>query len=187
MVGWHHWLNGNEFEQTLGGSEGRGSLVCCSPWGCKELDTTEWLNSNVMLGTMAVLLWFLPPMAVPSGDECIVHVCLSRWAGALFHTFPSPESLSKDLIPPGSVLCSKYGHKGLSLPWADVLKHRWRVCLRLYQAPSLSPESSPIWTGAHLGAVLLLSSAKRQELPIEERGSLSCSCPRPLSRTEGSD
>ena len=38
MVGWHHWLNGHEFEQTLGDSEGQGSLVCCSPWSHKELD-----------------------------------------------------------------------------------------------------------------------------------------------------
>ena len=46
MVGWHHWLNGHEFEKTLGDSEGQRSLECCSPWGCKELDTTEWLNNN---------------------------------------------------------------------------------------------------------------------------------------------
>ena len=39
-VGWHHQLNGHEFAQTLGDSEGQGSLVSCSPWGCKELDTT---------------------------------------------------------------------------------------------------------------------------------------------------
>ena len=45
MVGWHHQLNGNEFEQTLGDSEGQGSLACCSPWGCKELDMTEQLNN----------------------------------------------------------------------------------------------------------------------------------------------
>ena len=38
--GWHHWLNGHEFEQTLGDSERQGSLACCSPWGCKELDMT---------------------------------------------------------------------------------------------------------------------------------------------------
>ena len=43
MVGWHHWLNGHESEQTPGGqgSEGQGSLGCCSPWGCKESDVTE--------------------------------------------------------------------------------------------------------------------------------------------------
>ena len=44
MVGWHHQLDGHEFEQTLGVGDGQGSLVCCSPWGCKESDTTEWLN-----------------------------------------------------------------------------------------------------------------------------------------------
>ena len=40
MVGWHYQLRGHEFEQTLGDSEGQGSLVCCSPWGHKELDMT---------------------------------------------------------------------------------------------------------------------------------------------------
>ena len=40
MVGWHHRLNGHEFEQTLGDSEGQGSLVCCSPWSCKESNMT---------------------------------------------------------------------------------------------------------------------------------------------------
>ena len=40
MVGWHHWLNGREFEQTLGDSEGQQSLVCCRSWGRKELDMT---------------------------------------------------------------------------------------------------------------------------------------------------
>ena len=45
MVGWHHQFNGYEFEQTLRDSEGKGSLACYSPWGCKELDTTEPLNN----------------------------------------------------------------------------------------------------------------------------------------------
>ena len=44
MVGWHHRLNGHEFEQDLGVGDGQGSLVCCSPWGPKESDTTERLN-----------------------------------------------------------------------------------------------------------------------------------------------
>ena len=44
MVGWHHRLNGPEFEQTLGGSEGQGGLVCYSSWGRKESDKTERLN-----------------------------------------------------------------------------------------------------------------------------------------------
>ena len=49
MVGWHHWLSGHEFEQTLGDDEGQGSLVCCSPWGCKESDMTEELNNNTLI------------------------------------------------------------------------------------------------------------------------------------------
>ena len=44
IVGWHHWLNGREFEQALGVDNAQGSLVCCSSWGHKESDTTEWLN-----------------------------------------------------------------------------------------------------------------------------------------------
>ena len=46
MIGWHHWLNGHEFEQALGVGEGLGNLAYCSPWGRKELDMTEQLNIN---------------------------------------------------------------------------------------------------------------------------------------------
>ena len=44
MAGMHHRLDGHEFEQTPGVGDGQGSLACCSPWGCKELDMTERLN-----------------------------------------------------------------------------------------------------------------------------------------------
>ena len=44
MVGWHHRLDGHEFEQAPGVGDGQGGLVCCSPWGHKELDATEQLN-----------------------------------------------------------------------------------------------------------------------------------------------
>ena len=46
MVGWHHQLDGHEFEQAPGVGDAQGSLTCCNPWGCKELDMTE-LNWNV--------------------------------------------------------------------------------------------------------------------------------------------
>ena len=46
MVKYLHWLNGHEFEQTPGDSGGQRNLVCYSSWGCKELDTTKWLNKN---------------------------------------------------------------------------------------------------------------------------------------------
>ena len=44
MVGWHHKLNGHDFQQGLGVGDGQGGLVCCSSWGRKELDTTKRLN-----------------------------------------------------------------------------------------------------------------------------------------------
>ena len=44
MDGWHHWLDGHEFEWTLGVGDGQGGLVCCNSWGCKEPDMTERLN-----------------------------------------------------------------------------------------------------------------------------------------------
>ena len=46
IVEWCHWLNGHEFEQALEDGDGQGGLVCCSPWGLRESDTTEWLNNN---------------------------------------------------------------------------------------------------------------------------------------------
>ena len=48
MIGWHHRLNGHEFEQAPGVGDGQGSLACCSPWGHKKLDTTEWLNLHII-------------------------------------------------------------------------------------------------------------------------------------------
>ena len=54
MVGWNHWLNGHEFEQTLGDSEGQGSLACWSPQGCKESDMTYRMNSNKKEGKFVI-------------------------------------------------------------------------------------------------------------------------------------
>ena len=45
-VGWHHWLDGQEFEQVLGVGDGQGRLACCSSWGHKELNTTDWSELN---------------------------------------------------------------------------------------------------------------------------------------------
>ena len=60
MVGWNHWLDGQESEQAPGVGEGQGSLVCCSPWGCKQSDTTEPLN------------WTEPARTLPeSSQQCV--------------------------------------------------------------------------------------------------------------------
>ena len=46
IAGWHHQLDGHEFEQALGDGDEQGSLACCSPWGREESDMTERLNNN---------------------------------------------------------------------------------------------------------------------------------------------
>ena len=58
MVGWHHWLNGHEFVQALGVGDGQGNLVCCSLWGCKELDMTERLNWWIKMQIFFLLINF---------------------------------------------------------------------------------------------------------------------------------
>ena len=58
MVGWRHWLNGHEFEQTPGAVDEQGGLVCCSPWGRKESDMTEWLSwTELMHRKLHIRLW----------------------------------------------------------------------------------------------------------------------------------
>ena len=59
MIGWHHQLDGHEFEQALGDGEGQGSLACCSPWGCRRSDMTEQLKNNNKIKHL--LLLFLSP------------------------------------------------------------------------------------------------------------------------------
>ena len=76
IVGWHHRLNGHEFEQAPGDSEGQGGLVCCSPRGCKELDMTERCNltnkefSHYKISS-AILL-FLAHTSPGSSEFCII-------------------------------------------------------------------------------------------------------------------
>ena len=83
MVGWHHRLNGHEFKQTPGDSEGQGSLVCFSPWGCKELDTTERLNNNKW-GSQAdisptVKYGFLPSVLLSSTAVILIEHLILCW------------------------------------------------------------------------------------------------------------
>ena len=59
MVGWHHRLNGYEFQQILGYSEGQGSLACCSSWDHKELDTMEQLSNKTVYMCQKFLYTFL--------------------------------------------------------------------------------------------------------------------------------
>ena len=55
VVGWQHPHHGHEFAQTPGDGEGQGSLECCHPWGCWELEGSEWLNSSEHVGLLNML------------------------------------------------------------------------------------------------------------------------------------
>ena len=69
MVGWHHWLNEHESEQTLGDSEGWGSLGCCSPWGHTGSDTTWWPHSNNTHAALNAQLATPPPCIFQSEEQ----------------------------------------------------------------------------------------------------------------------
>ena len=89
MVGWHHQLSGHEFEQTLGESEGKGRLPCCSPWGCKQLDMTEWTTAvsapvtRFFLWSLLLRFYYLPvnfQEITWSSMYNILCGCTSEWA-----------------------------------------------------------------------------------------------------------
>ena len=59
MVGWHHRLDGHEFELTLRVGDGQGGMACCSPWGCKESDMTEdWTKTILILSSLIIFFCF---------------------------------------------------------------------------------------------------------------------------------
>ena len=76
-VGWHHQPNGHEFEQTPGDSEGQGNLVCCTPWGRKDLDTTYWTTiARRMVSVLHELMDWKPLI---SSLSFLLSVCECHW------------------------------------------------------------------------------------------------------------
>ena len=83
LFGWHRWLDGHEFEPTLGVGDGQESLVCCSPWGRKELDTTEQpteLNKKIF----RALYWIFFKRKI---YETNIHVCLKEYNSKIHFDF----------------------------------------------------------------------------------------------------
>ena len=67
VVGWHHRLDGHDFEQASGVGDGQGGLTCCGSWGDKELDMTEQLMEKEMATHSSVLGWRIPGTGDPGG------------------------------------------------------------------------------------------------------------------------
>ena len=82
MVGWHHRLDGHKFEQAPEVGDGQGSLACCSPWGRKESETTEWLNwteqgyLTIPYTEMNLMLQFwIPSLKITCTSNILYNVC----------------------------------------------------------------------------------------------------------------
>ena len=120
MVGWHHQLNGHEFEQVPGVGDGQGGLACCSPWGCKESDMTERLNWTELNWTEGAVVSF------PGGSSGKESTCqCRRHKGRGFHPWVRKSTWRRALQPtpvflPGESYgqsnptgCCLWGHKEL--------------------------------------------------------------------------
>ena len=84
MVGWHHWFNGNGFEQAPGDGERQESLACCSSWGHKGSDTTDRLNNN----NNNIHISVLPDIRIPEREERrLPKQCNSQKKGSLLPKF----------------------------------------------------------------------------------------------------
>ena len=105
MVGWHHRLNGHEFEQALAVGDGQGGLPCCSPWGCKESDMTQQMNNNsisTQISTFKVLSTL--PYLVLSCCYSVTQSCLNLFISSSDIPFSSsPQSFPAS----GSFLVSR--------------------------------------------------------------------------------
>ena len=98
MIGWHHRLDGQEFEQALGVGDGQGSLACCSPWGCKEPDTTEPLNWLICLTSpFLFFLFWLHWVFIVACKLSLVAVCWCSCPEACGILLPWPGIKSMSL------------------------------------------------------------------------------------------
>ena len=99
MVGWHHRLNGHDFEQAPGGGDGQRSLACCSPWGRKESDMTERLNwTELKLFCLLPCQYFPTPYTGLNDHVHIFTVTTHCWLNSLFISLQIPEVWSSVLF-----------------------------------------------------------------------------------------
>ena len=124
MVGGHHWLNGHEFEQTLGDGEGQGGPACCSPWSCKEAGKTWQLNNSKSQWKGKRKLVIYKIVYLFPKPSFMVYICASysRMYYWRHHVF-----LGKDLSSRSQTdLDCIFGKRQKRTP--EVLNHLWLIC-----------------------------------------------------------
>ena len=135
MVGWHQ-LNGYEFEQTLGDSEGQGSLVCYSPWGCKKSDTTQWLK------TAKGNEYILQESDKASLGVVVTHSFLFTALYHIMYIFFEQTLLSDPMIGTGWAVISQYLHGIGSRTPPHPRRHQKPWMLKSYSQPSISTDAA---------------------------------------------
>ena len=105
MVGWHYQLDGHEFKQALGVGDGQGSLLCCSPWGPKECDMTERLNSTEKpFGILKLKFICLDFLYCP-----VVKNLPTQHRGHSFHAWPSKIPHAEEQLSPDTITTKPLG------------------------------------------------------------------------------
>ena len=148
VVGWNHRLNGHKFEQAPGDGEGQGSQACYSPWGCKELDTTEWLNNN---NNFSLINWKMGIWEFKGFNEIkYIHACsvesysLRAWEDPLEKEMASYSSIFAWKIP--------WMEEPAKLPSMGLQRvtHSWATSLHFTSRPlGLQPIRLCLWNPLH--------------------------------------
>ena len=125
MVVWHHQLSGHEFEQTLGVGEGQGSVACCSLWGPKESDTTEWLNNNNLICTSKVKNRYGEKYSYIHRYSCISEKAMAPLSSTLAWKIPWTEEPGR-LQSMGSLRVRRNWVTSLSLFIIMHWKRKWQ-------------------------------------------------------------
>ena len=135
MAGWHHWLDGNEFEWTLGVGDGQGGLACCSSWGCKKSDTTERMNWTELVVQMVKNLPAVHQTQVRSlGQEDTLEKGMATCCSILAWRIPWTEE------PDGPQLM---GYKELdTTEWLT----RWRILKNSPSSTQVLQWTHAVWT-----------------------------------------
>ena len=145
MVGWHHQLDGHEFEQALGVDDGQGSLACCSPCGCKDLDNTERLNWTETLNKCWILLYLFLNFEIFEVLTSTLWITACQASLPITNSRSSLKLMSIELVMPSShlILC----HPLLLLPPIPpsirVFSSESTLCMRCPKYWSFSFSISP--------------------------------------------
>ena len=116
MAGWHHRLDGREFEWTLGVGDGQGGLVCCNSWGLKESNMTEWLNWTEL---MVVLFLVFEGVSIPSSIVA-VSIYIPTNSARVFPFIYTLPSIYCRLVDDGhSDQCEEVSHHSFDLHFSN--------------------------------------------------------------------